>query len=58
MSILFSAKSDDSGGLSHVSPDGFTLDAVRWASVEHYCQAQNFAGTAVAMRTRRAESPR
>jgi N-glycosidase YbiA len=57
MPIQFSSKSVEFGWLSNFSPDAFTLDGVRWPSVEHYYQAQKFAGTQVADRIRRADTP-
>ncbi len=57
MPILFSSKSPEYGWLSNFSGHAFTLDGVRWPSVEHYYQAQKYAGTDAAERIRRADSP-
>jgi ribA/ribD-fused uncharacterized protein len=57
MPILFYSKSPEYGWLSNFSEDGFTLDGVRWPSVEHFYQAQKYAGTEAAERIRRAPSP-
>jgi hypothetical protein len=58
MPILFYSKSPEYGWLSNFSEHGFTLDGVRWPSVEHFYQAQKYAGTDAAERIRRADTPR
>lgn len=57
MPILFYSKSPQYGWLSNFSEHAFTLDGVRWLSVEHFYQSQKYAGTEAAARIRRAESP-
>lgn len=46
MSIWFSAKSKEWGWLSNLYPCHFSLDGLKWKSVEHYYQAQKHVGTA------------
>lgn len=46
MSIWFSAKSPEWGWLSNLYPCHFSLDGLKWKSVEHYYQAQKHVGTA------------
>ena len=57
MSILFSSKSPEYGWLSNFAEYGFSLDGIRWPSVEHYYQAQKYAGTEVESRIRMADTP-
>lgn len=57
MPVIFHSKSPDYAWLTNFSEDAFTLIGVRWASVEHYYQAQKYAGTGTARRIREAESP-
>jgi ribA/ribD-fused uncharacterized protein len=56
MSIWFYSKSPEHGWLSNFSEHGFTLDGVRWPSVEHFYQAQKYVGTEAAERIRQADS--
>jgi len=48
MPILFSSKTPEYAWLSNFSPPGFELEGVKWRTVEHYYQAQKFAGTPLA----------
>ena len=57
MSIVFPSKSPEYGWLSNFSEHGFTLHGVRWPSVEHFYQAQKYAGTEAENRIRKADTP-
>ncbi len=57
MAIWFYSKSPDHAWLSNFSEHAFKLDGVRWPSVEHFYQAQKYAGTEAVERIRKADSP-
>ena len=46
--ILFYSKTDDWFELSNFYPQGFEEDGAYWPTVEHYFQAQKFAGDELA----------
>lgn len=54
MSIIFYSKSTDFAWLSNFSKHKFELDGVVWPSVEHYYQAQKYAGTPAERQIREA----
>jgi len=45
MAIRFYTKNDEYGDFCNFSMHGFELDGKYWLTVEHYFQAQKFAGT-------------
>ena len=55
--ILFYRVSEPYGGFSNFSPHSITLKGKQWATVEHYFQAQKFAGTEHEEAVRQAKSP-
>lgn len=55
--IHFSSRTKAYAGFSNYSPHGFKLDGVRWATVEHYFQAQKFDDPVHRERIRRAATP-
>jgi ribA/ribD-fused uncharacterized protein len=57
MPIHFYSKTPEYSWLSNFSEHGFKLDGVHWPSVEHFYQAQKYAGTDAAERIRQADSP-
>lgn len=58
MPIYFYSQLDEHAYLSNFSPHGFALDGRYWPTVEHYFQAQKFAGRDYAERICRAHTPR
>lgn len=58
MVIYFYSTTDDFGFFSNFSAHGFELDGKYWPTVEHYFQAQKFAGTKYEGRIRRAATPK
>lgn len=57
MAIEFYSTKDAYGGFSNFSAHPFSLDGHRWATSEHYFQAQKFAGTPQFDAIRKANSP-
>ena len=57
MAILFYSKSPQYFWLSNFSPHGFTLEGLRWSSVEHYYQAHKYPHTATFEQIRNAPTP-
>lgn len=56
--ISFYVPSDEYGFLCNFSAHGFTLDDRYWPTVEHYFQAQKFAGSDHEERIRVSRSPK
>lgn len=57
MTIRFYRAKDAFGELSNHSNHGFVLDGLFWPTVEHYFQAQKFAGAEHAEAIRQAPTP-
>ena len=58
MKLYFHSKNPATAWLSNLSLHGFVVDRVKWPSVEHFYQAQKYAGdTSLMDKIRRAESP-
>jgi ribA/ribD-fused uncharacterized protein len=57
MTILFYLKRDPFGWLSNFSPHAIEMKGLVWPTVEHYYQAQKFAGTEHEERIRQAPFP-
>ena len=57
MTIYFYSTIDEYGCFSNFAPYGFELDGKYWRTVEHYFQAQKFAGTVYEERVRIAATP-
>lgn len=57
MAIRFYSRTDEFGDFCNFSSHGFELDGKYWLTVEHYFQAQKFAGTAREETIRRARTP-
>jgi len=58
MTIYFYTKGEEYGCFSNFSPHGFELDALWWATSEHYFQAQKFTGTPYAEQIRLVRIPK
>ncbi|CAN5406626.1 hypothetical protein BH10PLA2_BH10PLA2_20810 [soil metagenome] len=57
MAIWFHSKTPDFDWLSNFSPHPFTIEGVRWQTVEHFYQAQKYPGLGVADAIHRSGSP-
>lgn len=57
MTIYFYTRTDEYGEFCNFSPHGFAIDGTYWPTVEHYFQAQKFAGTDHETAIRRARTP-
>jgi len=57
MTIYFYSRTDEYGDFCNFSLHGFELDGNYWRTVEHYFQAQKFAGTEHEAVIRRARTP-
>lgn len=58
MTIYFYSTRDEHGYMSNFSAHSVVLDGKRWATTEHYFQAQKFAGTEHEEHVRKAKSPK
>ena len=58
MPIYFDTTTDAYGCFSNFSRHGFELDGRYWPTVEHYFQAQKFAGTEYIGHVARARTPK
>jgi N-glycosidase YbiA len=57
MTIYFYTRTDKYGDFCNYSAHGFEIDGKYWPTVEHYFQAQKFAGTEQEELVRRARTP-
>ena len=57
MTIYFYSRTDEYGDFCNFSLHGFEIDGKYWRTVEHYFQAQKFAGTAYESVIHRARTP-
>jgi ribA/ribD-fused uncharacterized protein len=57
MAILFFSKSDTHREFSNFAPFPIELDGVRWATTEHFYQAQKFTDAEMQSKIREAEKP-
>ncbi len=57
MALWFYSKSPEHAWLSNLAESSFVLDGMRWPSVEHYYQAQKYAGTTWEKEIRAAATP-
>jgi ribA/ribD-fused uncharacterized protein len=57
MTICFFSQSETHREFSNFAPFAIDLDDARWATVEHYYQAQKFADPQLRQKIRKAEKP-